>query len=1039
MSLPAQAIERKTLTNFLVFLILVAGVFSYFQLGRLEDPDFTIKTAVIVTQYPGASAEEVELEVTDRLEKAIQELPQLDNLYSLSRAGLSIIKVDIKESYWADRLPQVWDEMRRKINDISPQMPIRALPPEIMDDFSFVYGFVLAITGDGYSYAELEDYADFLQKDLSLVRGVARVELWGVQPKVIYLDISEAQVAALGLTIEDILLTLASQNAVVPAGHVEVPGRRLRLEVTGEFNSPDEIGRLQIRQSLADIAHNFVMQATEERRPMEASDELIRIEDIATVRMGYLEPPITRMRFNGQEALALSLANVAGGNVLATGAAVDKRLEELIAELPAGINVERFTWQSKEVKASIDAFVINLAEAILIVLIVIALSMGWRMGLVIGSALILTILATFVAMFLMGIELQRVSLGALVVALGMMVDNAIVVADGMVVRLGKGMNAREAAIESAEVPSWPLLGATFVAVLAFYPVYASTTGAGEYAQTLFLVVGLSLIISWVISVTVTPLQCIALIKPPAAGEEQADPYAGGMFRAFRSVLETALRQRALTLLAMVGLLVLALANVSRVPQQFFPDSTRSQFVIDYWAPEGTPIESVSEDLRSIEEKLAGDDRVKHFGSFIGAGGPRFYLPVDPEFPYASYAQIIVNTPTFSEVDPLVAELEPWLNDNVPQALTRVRKYTVGPGDTWQFEARITGPAEADLAILRRLGEEGMQILRQNPHAKHVRTDMREQVQKIVLSFNQEESRWTGVTRDNVAQSTLAGFDGLPVGLYRDGDDVLPIIARNTEEERQRAAANLDVTTVLPTLGVHAIPLSQIVDEITLQWEDPIIARWNRRRQIAVQGAPDGVTYPALRAEVIQQFEAMELPPGYAMEWDGEYKSTRDAQLSLLPGMPPTLAMILIIIVALFNSLRPALIMFLTIPFAVIGVIAVLAGTNTAFGFMALLGAMSLVGMMIKNAIVLLDEISLNRESGMEAYDATVMAAISRLRPVVLAALTTVLGVMPLLQDAFWTSMAMTIMAGLTFGTVLTMILVPVFYAMLYRIEAPQST
>jgi len=438
MSIPAQAIERKTLTRFIVFLMLVGGIFSYFQLGRLEDPDFTIKTAVIATQYPGASAEEVELEVTDRIELALQEMPELDNMYSLSRAGLSIIKVDIKEVYWADRLPQVWNIMRNKLRDIQPSLPTRALAPEIMDDFSFVYGFVLAVTGDGYSYAELEDYVDYLKKDLSLVEGVARVELWGVQPKVIYLDVSEAQVAAMGLTMEDVLLTLASQNAVVPAGHVEVPDRRLRLEVTGEFDSPEDIGKLQLRRSLADIARNFVRGETESDVPQDSTSELVRIEDIATVRTGYLEPSITRMRFNGQEALAVSLANVAGGNVVMTGRAIDKRLAELVAELPAGINVTRFAWQSDEVKASIDAFIINLAEAVLIVLVVITLAMGWRMGVVIGSALILTILATFIVMSVAGIELHRVSLGALVVALGMMVDNSIVVADGMAVRLGRG-------------------------------------------------------------------------------------------------------------------------------------------------------------------------------------------------------------------------------------------------------------------------------------------------------------------------------------------------------------------------------------------------------------------------------------------------------------------------------------------------------------------------------------------------------------------------------------------------------------------------
>jgi multidrug efflux pump subunit AcrB len=1038
MSLPAQAIERSTLTRFLVFLILVGGIFSYLQLGRLEDPDFTIKTAVIATQYPGASAEEVELEVTDRIELALQEMPELDNMYSLSRAGLSIIKVDIKEVYWADRLPQVWDIMRSKIRDIESSLPLRSLPPEIMDDFSFVYGFVLAVTGDGYSYAELEDYVEYLKKDLSLVDGVARVELWGVQPKVIYLDISEAQVAALGLTMEDVLLTLNKQNVVVPAGHVQIPDRRLRLEVTGEFDSPEDIGKLLIRRSLGDIVRNFAREETEGEVPLESTAELVRIEDIATVRTGYLEPSITRMRFNGQEALAVSLANVTGGNVVMTGRAIDKRLDDLVAELPAGINVTRFAWQSDEVKASIDAFIVNLAEAVLIVLLVIAIAMGWHMAVVIGSALILTILATFIAMALMGIELHRVSLGALVVALGMMVDNSIVVADGMVVRLGKGMDAKQAAIESASVPAWPLLGATFVAVMAFYPVYASSTGAGEYAQSLFLVVGLSLLISWVISVTVTPMQCIRMIKPPVAGGQEQDPYAGKWFSAFKSVLVWCLHNRALTLLGLIAVFAVALANIGRVPQQFFPDSTRFQFVIDYWAPEGTPIEAVSEDLKVIENKLLKDDRIKNFGTFMGAGGPRFYLPVDPEFPYASYAQIVINTPSFAEVDPLVADLEPWLNDNVPQALTRVRKYTVGPGDTWQFEARITGPAEADLTTLRNIGEEGMAILRQSPYAKQIRTDMRHRVQKVVLDFKQEESRWTGISRDNVAQSTLRAYDGLPVGLFHDGDDILPIIARDAPEDRARTAAGLDVITVLPTLGVHSVPLSQIVGEITLQWEDPIIARWNRRRQIAIQAAPSGTTYPALRSDVIDDFEAMQLPTGYTMEWDGEFKSTRDAQVSLIPGMVPTLAVILIIIVALFNSLRPPLIMFLTIPFSFIGIIAIMATTQTAFGFMALLGAMSLVGMMIKNAIVLLDEVNLNIDRGMSPYDATVMAAVSRLRPVVLAALTTILGVMPLLQDAFWTSMAMTIMAGLTVGTILTMVVIPLFYVIIYRVPNPEQ-
>ncbi len=1052
MNLPRFAIEHKTLTNFVVFLLMVGGLWSYFELGRLEDPDFTVKTAVVITRYPGASPTEVELEVTDRIEQAIQEMPQLDNLYSLSRAGLSIIKVDMKQKYSADRLPQVWDEMRKKIRDVLATLPPGVQKPNIIDDFSFVFGFVLAVTGDGYSYAELEDYVKFLKKELSLVEGVSRVELWGVQPKVIYLDVSEAQIAELGITTENILATLATQNMVVNAGGLEVPGRRFRIEATGEFKTPKDIGELAIRRSLMDTVITGAAEFTPYSRPVAStaplgrarsgsrsdmlSGELIRLKDVVTIRQGYLEPPITQMRYQGRPALAIQLANVVGGNVLETGKALDARLAELVAELPAGIEVHKFTWQSDLVLKSINDFIINLVEAVVIVLVVITLAMGWRMGLVIGSALIVTILGTFIVMAVLDINLQRVSLGALVVALGMMVDNAIVVADGVAVRLGRGMKAVDAAIESASNPALPLLGATVVAVMAFYPVFAANADAGEYGRTLFIVVGISLLLSWVLSMTVTPLQCISLLKPPAVQAAGADPYGGGFFRSFKRVLEGAIRKRVFTLGALTVLLAAAVYGFGSVPQQFFPDSTRTQFMVDYWAPQGTPIQSVSADLKAIEAKLKGDPRVKDVAAFIGAGGPRFYLPVDPEFPYASFAQLIVNTPTFGDVNSLAAELEPWLTEHFSQALTRVRKYTVGPGDTWPFELRISGPAVADLRTLRELGEKGMDILKQSPLAKQVRTDLRQRVQKVVIDYDQERARWSVVSRSNIAQSTRRAYDGLPVGLYRDGDDLLPIIVRNTDEERQRAPGALDVLQVQPALTLKTIPLSQVTEDIRLEWEDPIIVRWNRRRQVAVQASPDGVTFPMLRKSVIEQFEALELPPGYKIEWDGEYKSTRDAQLSLVPGMVPSGVIIVLIIVALFNALRPPLIMAIAIPFALIGITAVLLPTQTPFGFMALLGAMSLVGMMIKNSIVLLDEINTNLAEGMTQYESTVQAAVSRLRPVVLAALTTVLGVLPLLQDAFWVSMALTIMAGLTFGTVLTMVLVPVLYATLYRIPSP---
>ena len=538
--------------------------------------------------------------------------------------------------------------------------------------------------------------------------------------------------------------------------------------------------------------------------------------------------------------------------------------------------------------------------------------------------------------------------------------------------------------------------------------------------------------------TLTPLNCISLLKAPAGGDTQADPYAGGFFRFYRSALEGAIRYRLLTIGGLGALLVAAVIGFPGIPQQFFPDSTRTQLRIDYWAPQGTPIQSVSAALRDIEAKLVDDPRVKDVGTFIGSGGPRFYLPVDPQLPYPEYGQLIVNTHTFDDVNSLVGEMEPWMDENYTEALTRVRKYTVGPGDDWPFELRISGPAEADLGILRGLAEQGMAILEESPYAKHVRTDMRQQVQKVVVDYSQERARWSAVSRGDIAQATRRAYDGTPVGLYREGDALLPIIARSVEADRQRVSGELDVLQVQPTLGLKTIPLGQITKDINLEWEDPIIVRFQRRRQAAVQATPDGVTFPTLRASVIDKIEQIELPPGYSMYWKGEYDSTRTAQLSLVPGGVPALLIMTIIIVALFNALRPPLIIALAIPFALIGITAILLPTQTPFGFMALLGAMSLVGLMIKNSIVLIDEINANQAAGKSPYDATVDAGMSRVRPVVLGAATTILGVAPLLQDAFWVSMSMTIMAGLTVGTVITMILVPTLYALLYRIPSPNK-
>jgi len=691
------------------------------------------------------------------------------------------------------------------------------------------------------------------------------------------------------------------------------------------------------------------------------------------------------------------------------------------------------------VDEAVNNFLVSFAQAVGIVLIILTLVMGWRLGVVIGTALILTILASFVFMAVIGIDLQRMSLGALIIALGMMVDNAIVVADGMVVRLQQGMERKLAAIESADLPAWPLLGATFIAVMAFYPIFASTEGAGEYCRTLFSVVAISLIVSWVISVTVTPLLCIALVPDPEEGAEDHDPYGTGFYMRFRGVLANAIRFRWITLGGMAALLVVAMIGFGNVSNIFFPDSSMTKFMIDVFAPEGTRIQQVAADLEVAEQKLIADERVENVTAFIGAGPPRFYLPVDPESPNQSYAQLIVNVHDYREIDELIGELEPWLKENLPDALVGTRKYGVGPSNTWKFEVRISGPAVAEAGVLRSLAEQGLAALRNNPLAGPVRTDWRDPIQRLEPVYSQDRGRWAAVSRDDIAKATKRAYDGRNRGLYREGDELLSIVLGHTEEERSDIDS-FDVLQIQPGMSSASVPLSQVIEELKLPWEDPIIGRRDRRRTITVQANPaQGVTLTQLRNSVLADFEAIEMPPGYKLEWGGEYEDTVKSQAALIPGMIPTAAVILFIIVFLFNAFKPPIVILLTIPFALIGITFGLLTFSVPFGFVALLGAMSLAGMMIKNAVVLLDQVNINLADGMQSYDAIVEAAVSRLRPVMLAAATTVFGVIPLLQDVFWIGLSVTLMAGLTFGSILTMVIVPVLYATVFRIEARDTT
>ncbi len=1055
MSLTEYAVKNRAVSYFIAALFILGGIGGYFTMGHLEDPIFSVKKAIIITPYPGASPEEVELEVTDRIEKAIQEVPELRHTNSHSYPGLSVIKIDTHQRYWRDKLPQVWDDIRKKIRDKLPEFPPGVGKVDISDDFNFVYGFVLAVTGDGFSDKRLEDVADDLKKEFSLVPGVARAELWGVQEKVIYLDIREQQLAALGLTAENFVQTLRTQNQVVDAGFLEVGQERMRIAPTGKFLSPDEIGELYLRPYGPEIAGQrpsvtgpYAAQPTgpTSGRPTPTGsrtsggfrNELIPIKDIATVRFGYKEPQDDMMRFGNhgekatRTAIAIQIAAVEGENIVAVGERLEQRLRELKGQYPVGIEIGKVAWQSTLVKNAIQAFMQNLLGSVIIVLGVLTLAMGWRMGVIIGTGMVLTIALTFIGMAVGDMNLQRMSLGALIIAMGMMVDNSIVVAESAQVKLEKGMDRVKAAIEAAEKPAIALLGATVIATATFYPVYASDTDAGEYCVALFLVVGLALVASWLIAMTLTPLQCIDMLKEPKPGKAEAGE--GWLKRGFRRSLVLCLRFRWAFLIGIGAALVVAFVGFGQVKQMFFPDASRPQFMVDFWYPNGTRIEFVAEDIRRAEQYLMQAEEVENISSYIGGGPPRFYLPVDPERPYTPhYAEIVVNTNSYEEIFPLVERLEPWMAENYPEPVTRVRWYGVGPSETWKLEWHVTGPAVADLDTLRDITDQMIDILHDTPIAKEVRTNLNNKVKRVVPVYSQERGRWAAITREDLGRATRRAYDGQHVGIYREEDDIYPIILRHTQDERQMAV-NMDTLQVHGTLMANTVPLSQVTREIKLDWEEPANTRFDRRRAITIQAEPKGTTYPVLKQAVLEKFQAIPMPPGYEIYFDGEDESTLDATDSLKPGIIPALAVVLLTLVLLYNAYRPVIIILLTVPFVFIGITPALLIADAPFGFVAILGAMSLSGMMIKNIIVLLDEININLAAGMTRYDAVIEAVIARARPVALAAATTVGGVATIAGDVFWSAMAITIMGGLTVGTFLTLYLVPTLYAVFYNVH-----
>lgn len=1024
MNMGEISVRKDRVVIFIIILITIGGLLAYQRMGRLEDPEFTIKEALIITPYPGASAQEVAKEVTNPIEIAVQQLGQLDRVQSESWRGRSVVRAFIKDRFHRDAIPQVWDELRRKINDVQLLLPPSARGQTvIIDDFGDVYGIFLAITGEGYSYSELRRYVEYLRRELLLVPNVKKVDFFGEQQEVVFLEISRNRLAGLGINEEDIYRLIQAKNNPADGGRVRVGEQFITIDPKGGFDSVDDILELVISS--------------------DESGRQLTLKDIATLRRDNQDPPRRLLRYDGKPAIGLGISTVQGGNVVTLGKGVREKLEELKVNQPIGIEIGEINFQPEAVAQATNNFIFNLAKAVFIVFIVLFFTMGRATGLILGMVLFLTIMATFVVMFLNGdLLMERISLGALIIALCMLTDNAIIIIESVRVRIEAGEDKLKVVREAVAQNQWPLFGATAIAVIAFAAIGLSEDRTGEYINSLFWVILISLSLSWISAITITPFLGYMFFKPRSAEKGKTeDPYAGKIFSTYRRLLIVSLRHRWTVVVVSIILFVLSIFGFGRIEQAFFPPATRPQFMVDVFLPAGVHIQETEAFAGKVERYIKTQPGVSHVTSFVGSGGLRFLLVYSPERENRAYVQFLVDVKDEKFIDGALESIQRYLDENYPNANSVARKFLLGPGDGGRIQARFRGP---DSAILRQLAAQAKTVLKEDGGAKGIRDDWRESELVIRPKLLEQQARRNGITRVDVAQATETGFQGRTVGFYREPGSAasglfaqesrhLPIIARPPESERNDVNAVHSMQIWSP-LAQRMIPLNQVVSGVDMNWEDPVVMRRNRIPTVTVHADPRSGLPSQLFQRVQNKIEQIELPPGYSLEWGGEHEDSRDARTALAKPLPMAMALMVLIVICLFNSFRTTAVIWITAPLCIIGVTGGLLITGLPFGFMTLLGMLSLVGEQIKNSIVVLDKVKTEIEKGKEPYQAILDGSVVKLRPVLMVAITTVLGMIPLLFDPFFASMAAALMFGLLFACVLTMIVAPTLYCIFFGIH-----
>jgi multidrug efflux pump subunit AcrB len=1012
MNIAEYAIANRTVSWMVLILLSVGGALAFLDLGRLEDPPFVRKDAMIITLYPGATAEEVELELTHPLENAIRQLAEVDTIRSASKPGLSEVLVEMDKEMPKEDVEQVWDKLRRKVADVQSQLPQGASVPRVYDDYGDVYGITLMVTGDNYEFSELKQYVDGLKRELELVKGVGRVTLFGEQQEQIFVEISLKKLAALDLDLHRVVGFLNQQNSVLDAGRVTVNGEMMRLRLGG------------LEMEIDPVIHG------------RDSGQLIRLSDVATIHRGYQEIPSHLVRMNSKPAIAVGISFASGVNVVEVGERIDDRLEKLEAFRPAGILVDNLYNQPHEVRKSVTIFLMNLGTSVLIVIGALLATMGWRSGLIVGVTLLLTMLGTFILMKIGGWQLHRMSLGALIIALGMLVDNAIVVVEGAMVGVTRGVGKRRACLAIVNQTKWPLLASTLIAILAFTPFGLSDSNAGQIMKAMFWVLTYSLFLSWILAVSLTPFLVDILMRDSVATPEAAaDPYQGLAYTFYRRVLDIALGHRKTVIAVMLSLLVVALYGMGHVKRAFFTASNTPMFYMDIWLPYGTDIRTTLDKVEEVEAWVRQQEAAEFVSSTVGRGAPRFFMTYMPEHNYENFGQVQIRAGNRDDMYHLMQRLDAHMYRHFPGVLHQMRQMVFGPPTRSEIQARFRG---SDPELLRRLGKQAVEVMRSVPGSRSVYMNWQERSKELVPMVNESEARRLGISNEEIATSLKIAFGGLPVGIYRDGTRKLPIVVRLPEEERVDFDRIDNLRIWSPTLQTY-VPIQQVVSRVDIRWSDALIQRKDRQRTLTVMSSFDklsGQTAEQLFEQIRPGVEAIPLPPGYSLDWGGEYENSQRSLRGAFGGLPLALLAMFVLTVLLFNSVRRSLVIWLTVPLSLIGVSIGLLSMNLPLTFPAILGILALTGMILKNGIVLIDQVMVDLEAGKDTFNAVRDSAISRMRPVAMAAATTVLGMTPLVFDPFFSSLAITFIFGLTFATLLTLVFVPVLYLTIHRVDTP---